>query len=283
MKTIENISRMSTFVKMMKKEGKSIGFVPTMGCLHAGHLSLVKAAKKHTDVVVMSIFINPIQFGPGEDFKKYPRDLKHDEEMAREAGVDVIFYPSLEDMYPDGYATYVTVEELTSNLCGESRPDHFSGVATVVTKLFNIVKPEVVYFGQKDMQQALMIKKMVADLNMDIDVKMMPIVREADGLAMSSRNSYLSFGEREDAAIIYQSLERARSLIRDGEKDARKIIKAVEDMINTKQSARIEYVKVVDTKKLKDMKTISGEVAVAVAVFFGNTRLIDNITIMVDR
>ena len=283
MKTIENISRMSTFVKMMKKEGKSIGFVPTMGCLHAGHLSLVKAAKKHTDVVVMSIFINPIQFGPGEDFKKYPRDLKHDEEMAREAGVDVIFYPSLEDMYPDGYATYVTVEELTSNLCGESRPDHFSGVATVVTKLFNIVKPEVVYFGQKDMQQALMIKKMVADLNMDIDVKMMPIVREADGLAMSSRNSYLSFGEREDAAIIYQSLERARSLIRDGEKGARKIIKAVEDMINTKQSARIEYVKVVDTKKLKDMKTISGEVAVAVAVFFGNTRLIDNITIMVDR
>jgi len=281
MKTIENISRMSTFVKMMRKEGKSIGFVPTMGHLHAGHLSLVKAAKKHTDVVVMSIFINPIQFGPGEDFKKYPRDLKHDEEMAREAGVDVIFYPSLPDMYPDGYATYVTIEELTSNLCGESRPGHFRGVATVVTKLFNIVKPEVVYFGQKDMQQALMIKKMVADLNMDIDVKMMPIVREPDGLAMSSRNSYLSAGEREDAAIIYQSLERARILIRDGEGDVRKIIKVVEDMIRTRQSAKIEYVKVVDTKKLEDMKTISGEVSVAVAVFFGNTRLIDNTTIMV--
>lgn len=280
MKTIENISRMSTFVKMMKKEGKSIGFVPTMGYLHVGHLSLVKAAKKHTDVVIMSIFINPIQFGPGEDFKKYPRDLKHDEEMAREAGVDVIFYPSLEDMYPDGYATYVTVEELTHNLCGESRPDHFSGVATVVTKLFNIVKPEVVYFGQKDLQQALMIKKMAADLNMDIDVKMMPIVRDTDGLAMSSRNIYLSDGERKDAVIIHQSLKNAEILIKNGERDAKKIIKAVEDMIKTRQSARIEYVKVVDTKKLEDMKTISGPMAVAVAVFFGNTRLIDNITIM---
>ena len=280
MKTIENISRMSTFVKMMRKEGKSIGFVPTMGYLHEGHLSLVKAARKHTDVVVMSIFINPIQFGPGEDFKKYPRNLKHDEEMAREAGVDVIFYPSLEDMYPGGYATYVTVEELTRNLCGESRPDHFSGVATVVTKLFNIVKPEVVYFGQKDIQQALMIKKMVADLNMDIDVKMMPIVREADGLAMSSRNIYLSDGERKDAAVVHQALKYAEALIKNGERDARKIIKAVEDMIKTRQSARIEYVKVVDTKKLEDMKTISGTAVVAAAVFFGNTRLIDNTTIM---
>ena len=281
MKTIENISRMSTFVKMMKKEGKSIGLVPTMGYLHEGHLSLVRAAKKHTDVVVMSIFVNPLQFGPKEDFEKYPRDLKHDEEMAREAGVDVIFYPSLKDMYPEGYATYVTVEELTDNLCGESRPGHFRGVATVVTKLFNIVKPEVAYFGQKDMQQALMIKKMASDLNTDIEVKIMPIVREKDGLAMSSRNMYLSDAERRDAAVLYQSLKSAETLMKNGERDARKVIKAVEDMIKVKQSARIEYIKLVDARKLKDVKTITGEIALAVAVFFSNTRLIDNITITV--
>ena len=281
MKTIENISRMSTFVKMMKREGKSIGLVPTMGYLHEGHLSLVRAAKKHTDVVIMSIFINPIQFGPKEDFEKYPRDLKHDEEMAREAGVDVIFYPSLKDIYPEGYATYVTVEKLTDNLCGESRPGHFRGVATIVTKLFNIAKPSVAYFGQKDMQQAMMIKKMAMDLNMDIEVKIMPIVRDKDGLAMSSRNIYLSDDERRDAAVLYQSLLKAEMLIKNGERDARKVIKAVEDMIKTKQSARIEYVKLVDVKELKDVKMITGEIALAVAVFFGHTRLSDNITIMV--
>ncbi|MDD5174530.1 MAG: pantoate--beta-alanine ligase [Candidatus Omnitrophica bacterium] len=281
MKTIENISRMSTFAKMMKKEGKSIGLVPTMGYLHDGHLSLVKAAKKHTDVVVMSIFVNPIQFGPKEDFEEYPRDLKHDEEMAREAGVDVIFHPLLKDIYPEGYATYVTVEKLTSNLCGESRPGHFRGVATVVTKLFNIVKPEVAYFGQKDMQQAMMIKKMALDLNMDIEIKIMPIVREKDGLAMSSRNTYLSGSERRDAAVLYQSLLKAETLIKNGERDAGKVIKAIEDMIKAKESARIEYVKLVDARGLKDIKTITGEIAIAVAVFFSNTRLIDNITIMV--
>jgi pantoate--beta-alanine ligase len=281
MKTIESISRMSTFVKMMKREGKSIGLVPTMGYLHEGHLSLVRAAKKHTDVVVMSIFINPIQFGPKEDFEKYPRDLKHDEDMAREAGVDVVFYPSLKDMYPEGYATYVTVEKLTDNLCGESRPEHFRGVATVVTKLFNIVKPEVAYFGHKDMQQAMTIKKMASDLNMDIEVKMMPIVREKDGLALSSRNMYLSDTERRDAAVLYQSLKNAEILIKNGERDARKVIKSVEDMIKSRQSARIEYVKLVDAGALEDIKTVTGEVALAAAVFFGKTRLIDNITITV--
>ncbi len=281
MKTIENISRMATFVKMIKKEGKSIGLVPTMGFLHEGHLSLVKAAKKHTDVVVMSVFINPIQFGPKEDFEKYPRDLKHDEEMAREAGVDVVFYPSLKDMYPEGYATYVTVEKLTDNLCGESRPGHFRGVATVVTKLFNIVKPDVAYFGQKDMQQALMVKKMASDLNTDIEVKIMPMVREKDGLAMSSRNIYLSAAERRDAAVIHQALKSAETLIKSGERDARKIVKAVEDMIKAKESARIDYVKLVDSRELQDAKTITGEIALAVAVFFGKTRLVDNTTIMV--
>lgn len=265
----------------MRKEGKSIGLVPTMGSLHDGHLSLVKVAKKHTDVVVLSIFVNPMQFGPKEDYERYPRDLKHDEEMASEAGVDVIFYPSMKEMYPEGYATYVNVEKLTNNLCGVSRPGHFRGVATVVTKLFNIVKPEVAYFGQKDMQQALMIKKMAADLNMDTEVKITPIVREKDGLAMSSRNMYLSGTDRKDATVIYQALKNAEALIKSGERDAGKIVKVVEDMIRSKQSARIEYVKVVDIKELKDMKMISGEVMVATAVFFGNTRLIDNITTMV--
>jgi len=272
---------MSTFVKMMKKEGKSIGLVPTMGYLHEGHLSLVKAAKKHTDVVIMSIFVNPLQFGPKEDFEKYPRDLKHDEEAAREAGVDVVFYPSGKDMYPEGYATYVTVEKLTGSLCGESRPGHFRGVATVVTKLFNIVKPEVAYFGQKDMQQAMIIKKMASDLNMETEVKVMPVFREKDGLAMSSRNKYLSAAERSDAAVIHQSLKNAEMLIKNGERDAGKIIKAVEDMIKTKQSARIEYVQLVDTRELKSVKTITGEIALAVAAFVGKTRLIDNTTIMV--
>lgn len=281
MKTIENITRMSTFAKMIKKEGKSIGFVPTMGYLHEGHLSLVKAAKKHTDIVIMSIFVNPIQFGPKEDFERYPRDLKHDEEMAREAGVDVIFSPSLKDMYPEGYATYVTVEKLTDSLCGESRPGHFRGVATVVTKLFNIVKPDVAYFGQKDMQQVMVIKKMVSDLNMGIEIKMMPVFREKDGLAMSSRNTYLSNADRRDAAVIYHAIRNAEMLIKNGERDAGKVIKSVEDMIRTRQSARIEYIKLVDTRQLKDVKTITGEIALAVAVFFSGTRLIDNTIITV--
>lgn len=281
MKTIENISGMTTFVKMMKKDGRSIGLVPTMGCLHEGHMSLVRAAKKHTDVVVMSIFVNPIQFGPKEDFEKYPRDQKRDEELARDVGVDVIFYPSLKDMYPEGYATYVAVEALTKNLCGKSRPGHFRGVATVVTKLFNIVKPDAAYFGQKDMQQALMIKKMAADLNMDLEVKIMPIVRGKDGLAMSSRNMYLSETETKDAAILRQSLKQAENLINGQERDAKKIIKTIEDMIKSKPTAKIDYVAVVDAKELRDIKTISGEVMIALAVFFGSTRLIDNITITV--
>lgn len=281
MKTIENISGMTAFVKMMKKDGRSIGLVPTMGCLHEGHMSLVRAAKKHTDVVVMSIFVNPIQFGPKEDFEKYPRDRKRDEELARDAGVDVIFYPSLKDMYPEGYATYVTVEALTKNLCGKSRPGHFRGVATVVTKLFNVVKPDAAYFGQKDMQQALMIKKMAADLNMDLEVKIMPIARGKDGLAMSSRNMYLSETETKDAAILHQALKQAENLINGQERDAKKIIKTVEDMIKSKPTAKIDYVAVVDAKELRDIKTISGEVMIALAVFFGSTRLIDNITITV--
>jgi len=270
---------MSMLVRILKKEGKSIGFVPTMGYLHEGHLSLVKTAKKHTDVVVMSIFVNPLQFGQDEDLDKYPRDFKHDEEMARSAGVDVIFYPSAKDMYPEGYATYVNIDGLSDDLCGKSRPGHFLGVATIVAKLFGIVKPDLAYFGQKDAQQAVIIKKMVEDLNMGIEIKILPTVREPDGLAMSSRNTYLSEAERADAAILYKSLKKAEELIKLGERESKKIIKTMRTMIEARPAAKIDYISIVDTKELTDMNTISGDALIALAVSVGKTRLIDNIIV----
>ena len=279
MKLVDNISRMSTLVKMLKKEGKTIGLVPTMGYLHEGHLSLVRAAKKHTDIVVMSIFVNPIQFGAGEDFDKYPRDFKRDEELARGAGVDVIFYPSEKEMYPAVYATYVNVEGLTENLCGASRPGHFKGVTTVVLKLFEIVKPDISYFGQKDAQQAIVIKKMAEDLNLDLEVRILPTVREKDGLAMSSRNTYLSESERRDALILYESLKKAESLVNQGERDCKKVITMIRETVKQKPSVKIDYISIVDTKALKNITTISKEALMALAVFIGKTRLIDNIIV----
>lgn len=281
MKLIDSISRMSTLVKILKKEGKSVGFVPTMGYLHEGHMSLVKAARKHTDVVVMSIFVNPLQFAQGEDFEKYPRDFKHDEELAASAGVDVIFYPSVKEIYPEGYAAYVNVEGLTNALCGASRPGHFKGVTTIVAKLFNIVKPDIAYFGQKDAQQAIVIKKMARDLNMDIEIKVMPIIRETGGLAMSSRNVYLSEAERRDSLVLNQSLEKASSLVKAGERDPAKVARAIKELIQEKPLVKIDYVSIVDTKDLKKVSTISGEVLIALAAFVGKTRLIDNAIIKV--
>ena len=277
MKVVDTITRMSTLVKMYKKEGKSIGLVPTMGYLHEGHLSLVRAARKHTDVVVMSIFVNPMQFGPKEDFEKYPRDLKWDEQLATSAGADIIFNPSVKDMYPAGYSTYVNVEGLTDNLCGASRPEHFKGVTTVVAKLFEIVRPNLAYFGQKDAQQASVIKKMVSDLNMGIEIKIMPIIREPDGLAMSSRNVYLSENERRDALALYVSLKKAEDSIKAGEHDVRKIIKMISEAIRAVPTAKIDYVSIVDIENLKDVKAITGDILIAVAAFVGKTRLIDNI------
>jgi len=230
---------------------------------------------------VMSIFVNPAQFGPNEDFEKYPRDLKRDEELARSAGVDVLFCPSLKEMYPPGYATYVNVEGLTDTLCGAARPGHFKGVTTVVAKLLEIVKPDIVYFGQKDAQQAVVIKKMIEDLNTGIEMKTLPIIRDKDGLAMSSRNIYLSEEEKADALSVYQSLKKAEELINKGERDSKKIIKAMEDIIKTKRSAKIDYISIVDAKELKDLKAISGEVLIALAVFIGKTRLIDNMIMKV--
>lgn len=277
MKIVREVDKMQVYSRVMKKEGKMIGFVPTMGYLHEGHESLLNTARKQSDIVITSIFVNPVQFGPGEDYQKYPRDIARDEEIARSANVDVIFYPSKEDMYPEGYSTYVDVKNLTKHLCGVSRPQHFTGVATIVTKLFNIVKPDIAYFGQKDAQQAIIIKKVVSDLNLDVMIKVLPIVREEDGLAVSSRNVYLNKKEREDAAILYQSLKRAAEMFTDGERESRKIIKGMEDLIKERDTAKIDYAKIVNTQSLKDVNRIKEKALVALAVFIGKTRLIDNI------
>ncbi len=281
MKTIDSISRMSTIADILKKEGKAIGFVPTMGYLHDGHLSLARTGKKHNDVMVMSIFVNPKQFAPGEDFDKYPRDIKRDEALASDSGVDILFYPKEKEMYPHGYCTYVNVEGLTDVLCGVTRPGHFKGVTTVVAKLFGIVKPDVAYFGQKDAQQAIVIKKMVEDLNMDIEVKIMPTVREKDGLAMSSRNVYLSPDDRARALALCQSLKKAESLIDGGERDPKKIIRMMREMAGSAGGVKVDYIQIVDTRNLKDVETLSGEILVAVAAVVGKTRLIDNIIVKV--
>ncbi len=277
MKTVYTVQDMESLVKALKIDGKTIGFVPTMGYLHEGHLSLMREARSRTDVVVISIFVNPIQFGPTEDFDKYPRDFIRDELLARDAGVDIIFYPKTKDMYPEGFATYVDVERLTGRLCGAFRPGHFRGVTTVVAKLFGIVKPDSAYFGQKDAQQAIVIRRMVEDLNMGLDIVICPIVREKDGLAMSSRNTYLSEPERRDAVVLYQSLQKAEEFIRGGQRDTRKIVNAMQELISQKKSARIEYISIVDTKELNPLETLSGEALVALAVYIGKARLIDNI------
>ncbi len=276
---ISKIARMRQFIQEIKKQDKTIGFVPTMGYLHQGHLSLIKQAKKDCDICLLSVFVNPIQFGPQEDYKKYPRDLEQDRLLARSAGCDCVFYPEVKEMYPEDYLTYVEVDKISQGLCGRSRPGHFRGVTTVVNKLFNIVQPDIAYFGQKDYQQALVIKRMVSDLNMPLKIKVMPIIREADGLAMSSRNSYLNPQEREDAAVLEQSLCKAKRLIESGERDSAKIIAKIKEDIAAKDSANIDYVSIVNSKTLEELKTIRGDAVITLAVWFGKTRLIDNMTI----
>lgn len=277
MKVVDSIARMTMLSRMLTKECKSIGFVPTMGALHEGHLSLIRTAKKHTDSVVTSIFVNPLQFGAHEDFDAYPRDFKKDEALAMNVGVDILFCPSARDMYPAGFATHVAVERLTDTLCGASRPGHFRGVTTVVAKLFNIVKPTVAYFGQKDAQQAIVIKKMAEDLNAGIEIKVLPTVRDKDGLALSSRNACLSAQEREDALTLSRSLKKAEAMIGAGERDPRAVIAAMGSIFGERPAVRVDYLSIVDTKELKPVETIAGEVLVAVAAFVGKTRLIDNI------
>ena len=278
-RVIEQVRAMQAWADKVRREGKRIGLVPTMGCLHEGHLSLIRLARKRTDVVVVSIFVNPTQFGPTEDFEKYPRTFDRDQELVEQAGGEIIFAPGVEEMYPPGFDTSVTVARLTKGLCGASRPGHFRGVTTVVTKLLCAAKPHVAVFGQKDFQQAAVIRRMVRDLNLDVEIVTAPIVREADGLAMSSRNAYLSPKERRDARVLFQSLEKAEKMVRDGEREASEIIAAMKTEIEAKPAARIDYVAVVDAETLEPVTHLKGRALVALAVWIGKTRLIDNVVL----
>jgi pantoate--beta-alanine ligase len=276
MRVIETVSEMQAFSESMRMEGKRIALVPTMGYLHEGHLSLMKEGRKRSDCLIISIYVNPTQFGPTEDLDKYPRDFLRDEELARNVGVDVIFYPANQEMYPENYQTYVNVEGVTKNLCGLSRPGHFRGVTTVCAKLFNITKPHVTVFGKKDFQQYVTIKRMVKDLNMDLEVLGLSTVRESDGLAMSSRNTYLKQDERESALSLSRSLKRAKQLYEGGERNAATIIDEMRALIEGHPHTAIDYIKICDTVTMNDVETLDRESVVALAVRVGLPRLIDN-------
>lgn len=277
MHTVSSVKKMQVLVQKIRAQDKRIALVPTMGFLHPGHLSLMREGRRRGDVLVASIFVNPTQFGAGEDFKAYPRDMERDQKMAHEAGVDVIFAPPAAEMYPSGYQTYVTVERVTQELCGISRPDHFKGVTTVVCKLFNIVTPHVAIFGEKDFQQLVAIRQMVADLNLPIEIVGMPIYREEDGLAMSSRNKYLTPPERTAALCIIKSLKRAKALFDSGEREGKKISREVKNSIEAEPLSRIDYIKICNANDLKDIDQITQRAVLAVAVNIGKARLIDNI------
>jgi pantoate--beta-alanine ligase len=279
MKVAKTIESVRNLVKAARSKGEIIGFVPTMGALHIGHISLIEAAAKKCDFVVVSIFVNPTQFGPGEDFEKYPRPLKADLEICRKAGVDVVFAPSPQQMYPGENLTWVNVEKLTEQLCGRFRPGHFSGVTTVCAKLFNIVAPDIAFFGQKDAQQAIVIKRMVTDLNMPLEIVVCPTVRQADGLAVSSRNQYLTRQQKKNAPLIYKSLQKCQKLIEDGVADSKTIINQMRKILQQAPSIKIEYISIVDADTLQELKKITGKVLTAVAVKIGSTRLIDNIVV----
>lgn len=276
MKIINNIKEIRKQVKDWKNDGLSVALVPTMGYLHEGHESLIKKASEDNDKVIVSIFVNPMQFGINEDLSTYPRNINRDSDICEKNGASLIFNPSVEEMYTDGFSTFVDLNNLTSGLCGKSRPTHFRGVCTVVSKLFNIVNPDKAYFGQKDAQQLSIIKQMVTDLNFDIEIVSCPIVREADGLAKSSRNTYLSKEERQASTIINKSLKKAKALIKSGERDSKNVIDFIKNEINKEPLAKIDYVSIVDNNTIKNTKTIEDGSLIAVAVFIGNTRLIDN-------
>ena len=277
MKVIESIKEMKEASQAFRDNGKSIVFVPTMGYLHEGHLSLMKKGKEAGDVLIVSIFVNPTQFGKGEDLERYPRDIERDKELCKGEGVDILFAPKAGDIYPDGYQTYVDVEDVTKNLCGASRTGHFRGVATVVMKLFNIVRPDYAIFGEKDFQQLVTIKRLVKDLNMGVNVIGMPIVREADGLAMSSRNSYLSKEERRAALNIYRALRAAKEVFDEGERSASVLLNEAKRVIEIEPIVVLDYIKLVDVETMEDLERVEDEALLAAAVRIGKTRLIDNI------
>lgn len=277
MKVVNTISEMRALSREARSQGKRLGLVPTMGALHEGHLSLVRAARAKSDVVAASIFVNPTQFGPNEDFTRYPRDLESDCAVLERQGVEFIFAPSTQEMYPPGAITWVTVEQLSERLCGKSRPGHFRGVTTIVSKLFNIVEPDVAFFGQKDAAQHAIIRRMVRDINMPVEIEICPIVREPDGLALSSRNAYLSADERRSALVLYRSLQGVQKLLEGGERSSLKLIEAARLEFAREPGARLDYFEIVHPDTLEALpQQVAGLSLAAVAAFVGNTRLIDN-------
>lgn len=283
MRMITAIPEMKAAVRAVKDRKETIGFVPTMGYLHEGHLSLVRSARQKTRVTIASIFVNPTQFGPNEDFKAYPRDFDRDAAMLEGEGVDLLFHPSAGEMYPEGHRTTVEVLDLQDKLCGRSRPGHFRGVCTVVLKLFEIVRPDVAFFGQKDAQQAIIMKRMARDLDLDVHLEILPIVREADGLARSSRNTYLSPLERQAALVLSRSLRTAEVKIGKGERRAETVLAEMRGMVEREPLTRIDYVEAVDMDRLDPVPEIADETLIALAVFIGKTRLIDNLIVRLEK
>src|SRR3989338_5478006 len=279
MKVCKRISELRNTIASIKKRNRLIGFIPTMGYLNEGNVSIIRKARLDTDCVVVSIFVNPIQFGPKEDFKRYPRDLDRDLKLCKANGVDIVFAPDAKSMFPEDFLTYVDVEGLSDVLCGSSRPGHFKGVTTIVAKLFNIVKPDIAYFGQKDAQQAVAVGRMVKDLNMPLKIKVMPTVRERGGLAMSSRNVYLKPEERKEALSLYKSFKLAEEVYKKGERNPEAIITKMRSLILRHIGVNIDYISIVDIKTLKTIDRISGKTLVAVAALVGKTRLIDNVVL----
>jgi pantoate--beta-alanine ligase len=277
MKLLHSIAEMRALSRAARSGGARLGLVPTMGALHEGHLSLVRAAREKSDLVAASIFVNPTQFGPNEDFAKYPRTLETDCALLEQEGVELVFAPAVEEMYPQGAVTWVVVEGLSDRLCGRSRPGHFRGVTTVVAKLFHIVEPEFAFFGQKDAAQVAIIRRMVRDLNMPVKIEVCPIVREPDGLAISSRNAYLSLEERKSALVLYRSLVRVQKLFTSGEHGSAKLIATAKQEFAGEPTVRLDYIEVVDPETLEPVADVTKRTLVAVAAFVGQTRLIDNI------
>lgn len=275
----ETVKAVRDQVKTWRTEGLTVGLVPTMGYLHEGHKSLIDKAVEENDRVVVSVFVNPTQFGPGEDLESYPRDFERDSKICEDAGTDLIFHPNASEMYADDFCTYVDMDDLTKGLCGKTRPIHFRGVCTVVSKLFHIVSPDRAYFGQKDAQQLAVIRRMVRDLNFDLEIVGCPIIRETDGLAKSSRNTYLNEAERMAAVVLHRGLTAGEELLKSGETDASKIVCAIRDIIESEPLAKIDYVELVEWDTLKPVKHIDGKVLAAVAVYIGKTRLIDNVIV----
>jgi len=270
---------MASTATALRRKGKRIGFVPTMGALHDGHLSLIRAARRETHVVVVSIFVNPLQFGPGEDYERYPRDLKRDLNLAKAAGADIVFAPHVNQIYPPGFRTHVEVEGFSDQLEGAARPGHFRGVATIVTKLFHLVQPTVAYVGQKDYQQAVIIQQLVKDLDFSMTIRVLPIAREPGGLAMSSRNTSFTADERRQATVLSRALQLAKARIRDGERDPQRLIDVMRQLIMQEPSCLVGYLAIVNAKTLEPLTRLSGRVAILGAVSMGSTRLIDNVLV----